>query len=78
MENTVSGGFVIYENTASGEQAVTNDNYSGDTGAQKTRNQFVWVPVDLVNTPMFTTATINNLLNIFNILPKVLSINKPS
>ena len=37
-ENKVSEGFVIYE----GEEAVTDTNV--DT-AQKTRNQFVWVPV---------------------------------
>ena len=37
-ENTVDGGFVIYEGT----EPVTNDNASL---AQTTRNQFVWVPV---------------------------------
>ncbi len=38
-ENKVSEGFVIYE----GQEAVTNTN--ADT-ARRTRNQFVWVPVE--------------------------------
>ncbi len=38
-ENTVSGGFVIYEGT----EPVTNTNVAT---AREERNQFVWVPVD--------------------------------
>ena len=38
-ENTVNGGFVIYE----GEEAVTDSNVAE---AKTSRNQFVWVPVD--------------------------------
>ena len=38
-ENTVSGGFVIYEGTS----PVTNENVEQ---AKTTRNQFVWIPVD--------------------------------
>ena len=38
-ENSVSGGFVIYEGT----EAVTDENVAE---AKTTRNQFVWVPVD--------------------------------
>ena len=37
-ENTVNGGFVIYEGT----EEVTNENVEN---AKKTRNQWVWVPV---------------------------------
>ena len=37
-ENTVDGGFVIYEGT----DPVTNDNKDN---AQKTKNQWVWVPI---------------------------------
>lgn len=38
-ENTVSGGLVIYEGT----EDVTDDNVEE---AKRTRNQFVWVPID--------------------------------
>lgn len=38
-ENTVIGGFVIYE----GEEEVTDSNV---TSAKTSRNQFVWVPVE--------------------------------
>ncbi|MDD2627602.1 MAG: hypothetical protein PHR25_03785 [Clostridia bacterium] len=48
-ENTYEGGAVIYE----GEEAVTDSNV--DT-AQKTRNQFVWVPVEDIN-KFYTTTT---------------------
>ena len=41
-ENTVIGGFVIYE----GEEKVTDSNVAD---AQTTRNQFVWVPVNNIN-----------------------------
>ena len=38
-ENTVNGGFVIYE----GEEAVTDSNVAV---AKTSRNQFVWIPVN--------------------------------
>ena len=41
-ENTVIGGFVIYE----GEEEVTDSNVAS---AKTSRNQFVWVPVDDIN-----------------------------
>ena len=41
-ENTVIGGFVIYE----GEEEVTDSNVDS---ARTSRNQFVWVPVDDIN-----------------------------
>ena len=41
-ENTVIGGFVIYE----GEQELTDSNVAS---AKTSRNQFVWVPVDDIN-----------------------------
>ena len=50
-ENTVAGGFVIYQ----GEKPVTNENVAEE---QKTRNQFVWIPVneeDLAE--MYNTTT---------------------
>ena len=46
-EHTVNTGFVIYE----GEEAVTEENK--DT-AQKTRDQWVWVPVDNMSDIYFT------------------------
>ena len=52
-ENTVAGGFVIYEGT----DAIDWTDSEKVKEAQKTRNQFVWVPVDLNKNPMFTTAT---------------------
>ncbi len=48
-ENTVSGGFVIYEGT----DPITNENV--DTSkAREERNQFVWVPV-FDETPIYKT-----------------------
>ena len=50
-ENTVAGGFVIYQ----GDEPVTNENVAEE---QKTRNQFVWIPVneeDLAE--MYNTTT---------------------
>ena len=50
-ENTVTGGFVIYQ----GDEPVTNENVEEE---QKTRNQFVWIPVneeDLAE--MYNTTT---------------------
>ena len=41
-ENTVIGGFVIYE----GEEEVTDSNVAS---AKTSRNQFVWVPVEDIN-----------------------------
>ena len=41
-EKTISGGLVIYEGT----EDVTNVNVAD---AQKTRNQYVWIPVDEIN-----------------------------
>ena len=41
-EKSISGGLVIYEGT----EDVTNDNVAE---AQKTRNQYVWIPVDEIN-----------------------------
>ncbi len=41
-ENTIEGGLVIYEGT----EEVTNANVNE---AQKTRNQYVWIPVDEIN-----------------------------
>ena len=41
-EKTISGGLVIYEGT----EDVTNANV---VDAQKTRNQYVWIPVDEIN-----------------------------
>ena len=41
-EKTISGGLVIYEGT----EEVTNENV---VEAQKTRNQYVWIPVDKIN-----------------------------
>ena len=41
-EKTISGGLVIYERT----EEVTNENV---VEAQKTRNQYVWIPVDEIN-----------------------------
>ena len=41
-EKTISGGLVIYEGT----EDVTNENVDE---AQKTRNQYVWIPVDKIN-----------------------------
>ena len=41
-EKSISGGLVIYEGT----EDVTNDNV---VEAQKTRNQYVWIPVDEIN-----------------------------
>ena len=50
-ENTVAGGFVIYQ----GYEPVTNENVAEE---QKSRNQFVWIPVneeDLAE--MYNTTT---------------------
>ena len=52
-ENTVAGGFVIYEGTFN----IDWTDSEKVKEAQETRNQFVWVPVDLNKKPMFTTAT---------------------
>jgi len=41
-EKSISGGLVIYEGT----EDVTNNNVAE---AQKTRNQYVWIPVDEIN-----------------------------
>ena len=41
-EKTIENGLVIYEGT----EDVTNDNVAE---AQKTRNQYVWIPVDEIN-----------------------------
>ena len=41
-EKSISGGLVIYEGT----EDVTNENVDE---AQKTRNQYVWIPVDEIN-----------------------------
>ena len=50
-ENTVAGGFVIYQ----GEEAITNTNVEE---AQRSRNQFVWIPVDDTSlAEMYNTTT---------------------
>ena len=48
-ENTVIGGFVIYE----GEEEVTDSNV---TTARTSKNQFVWVPVEDINSIAKTTS----------------------
>ena len=52
-ENTVSGGFVVYEGT----EAVTDSNV--DT-AKTSRNQFVWVPVDDISKMAKVTSGIDS------------------
>lgn len=53
-ENSYNGGAVIYQ----GEEAVTDSNV--DT-AQRTRNQFVWVPVEDIN-KFYTTTTFDGTI----------------
>ena len=48
-ENTVQGGFVIYE----GEEEVTDSNV---TSARTSRNQYVWVPVEDISSIAKTTS----------------------
>ena len=48
-ENTVQGGFVIYE----GEEEVTDGNV---TSARTSRNQYVWVPVEDISSIAKTTS----------------------
>ena len=48
-ENTVQGGFVIYE----GEEEVTDSNV---TSAKTSRNQYVWVPVEDISSIAKTTS----------------------
>ena len=48
-EGTVNGGFVIYE----GEDEVTEENIAE---AKKTRNQFVWIPVEDASEMYWTDA----------------------
>ncbi|MCI9246836.1 MAG: hypothetical protein HFJ30_06950 [Clostridia bacterium] len=60
IENTVDGGFVIYQNVTENDEdelnKINNDNVDS-SNARKTRNQFVWVPYSEFKDecPMFTT-----------------------
>ena len=66
-ENTVARGFVIYEDIdKDGDGDIDDSDKANWTvldevkKAQKERNQFVWVPVNLEKTPMFTTDSEGN------------------
>ena len=60
IENTVDGGFVIYQNVTENEKdelnKINNDNVDS-SNARTTRNQFIWVPYSEFKDecPMFST-----------------------